>query len=207
MDVGLPLEERPWAPLSVAETFTRFASFPGPWWIAGGWAIDLFIGRETREHSDTDVLIIRNDQSHLFETLAGWQIYAADPPGKLRLWPGPVPLPIDVHDLWCRPDAHSPWALQVMLLDAEADRWIFRRDHRIGGTFESLTRERDGIPYLAPEAQLLFKSKGRRPRDEADLIAALPSMNRRQIDWLVDALRLHDPTNPWIREIPKLEAR
>jgi hypothetical protein len=26
-----------------------------PWWIAGGWAIDLFVGTRTRAHKDLDL--------------------------------------------------------------------------------------------------------------------------------------------------------
>jgi Aminoglycoside-2''-adenylyltransferase len=49
---------RPWRPREVA---AFFAMLPIPWWIAGGWAIDLFLGRQTRRHEDIDVLILRQD--------------------------------------------------------------------------------------------------------------------------------------------------
>ena len=29
------------------------------WWVAGGWALDLFLGRMTRPHHDVDVAILR----------------------------------------------------------------------------------------------------------------------------------------------------
>ena len=35
---------------------------PAPWFIAGGWAIDLFLGRKTREHADVDFALSRLDQ-------------------------------------------------------------------------------------------------------------------------------------------------
>jgi hypothetical protein len=31
------------------------AGFPRPWFVSGGWAIDLFVGRVTREHEDLEV--------------------------------------------------------------------------------------------------------------------------------------------------------
>lgn len=37
------------------------AILPGmgaPWWVAGGWAIDLFIGAQTRPHGDLDVAML-----------------------------------------------------------------------------------------------------------------------------------------------------
>ena len=35
------------------------------WFFAGGWAIDLFLGKETRKHSDIEIAILRNDQLYL----------------------------------------------------------------------------------------------------------------------------------------------
>ncbi|MGH2458803.1 MAG: nucleotidyltransferase domain-containing protein [Chloroflexota bacterium] len=79
-----------------------------PWWIAGGWAIDLFVGRTTRHHDDIDVQIQRADQLAVQATLATWDLNAADPPGTLRPWkPGEV-LPAHVHDIWCRPVRPRP---------------------------------------------------------------------------------------------------
>lgn len=50
-----------WQPWHSQEVTTFFAALLVPWWIAGGWAIDLFLGRQTREHQDIDVLILRRD--------------------------------------------------------------------------------------------------------------------------------------------------
>jgi len=90
-----------------------------PWWIAGGWAIDLFVGRTTRSHADVDVRILRCNQRAVQATLASWDLHTADPPGTLGPWkPGEI-LPAHVHDIWCRPDPSTPWALQLMLADAD----------------------------------------------------------------------------------------
>ena len=50
---------QPWQPKEVARFFSTLTV---PWWIAGGWALDLFLGEQTRDHEDIDVQILRRDQ-------------------------------------------------------------------------------------------------------------------------------------------------
>src|SRR4051794_4265974 len=45
--------------LAAAEAMRGFGR---PWWIAGGWAIDLFLDRVTRPHGDLEIGIWRDDQ-------------------------------------------------------------------------------------------------------------------------------------------------
>jgi hypothetical protein len=49
--------------------------FPGPWFVSGGWAIDLFVGRVTREHEDREVGIFRQDQQALPLLNAAWRAW------------------------------------------------------------------------------------------------------------------------------------
>ena len=49
-------------------------AFDRPWWVAGGWAVDLFLGRRTRPHKDIEIALYRHDQSALQEHLAGWSL-------------------------------------------------------------------------------------------------------------------------------------
>ncbi len=61
-----------WSPLSVAEIGELFEGVAIPWWIAGGLAIDLFVGHMTRPHHDADVEVLRRDQSMVPAILDGW---------------------------------------------------------------------------------------------------------------------------------------
>src|SRR5262245_48195731 len=56
--------------LSVAQFM---GGLPAQWWVAGGWAIDLWLWRMTREHSDLEISIWREDQLALREHWAGWE--------------------------------------------------------------------------------------------------------------------------------------
>ena len=44
-------------------------------WFFGGWAVDLWVGRVTRDHDDIDVMVWRHDESPVHEALvgAGWR--------------------------------------------------------------------------------------------------------------------------------------
>jgi hypothetical protein len=57
------LHQLPWRPLDPAVLPDLLGGVDAPWWLAGGWAIDAFLGRVTRVHEDTDVLVLRRDQA------------------------------------------------------------------------------------------------------------------------------------------------
>jgi hypothetical protein len=40
-----------------------------PYWIIGGWAIDLAVGRVTRDHADVDVMLLERDKHALWNDL------------------------------------------------------------------------------------------------------------------------------------------
>lgn len=177
-----------WEPASRAEVARLFSVLDVPWWLAGGHAIELAAGRELRPHSDIDVLLLRRDQLAVQKALAGWEWWAADPPGTLRPWAPRETLPAGVHDIWCRP-AGRAWRVQVMLDESDGEDWVSRRDARVRRPIAELGRvSPDGIPYLAPEVQLFYKAQQPRAKDEIDFAAALPLLSSAQRAWLVNAI-------------------
>jgi hypothetical protein len=193
----------PWEALSPGNVAAIFSAYRGRWWLGGGWAIELFVGRPLRPHEDIDIEILRSEVYLVHEVLEGWEVHACRWPNGdvFHLWDGDELLPPDVHDLWCRPGPDAPWGFQFMVLDDDGDRWTYRRDARIGGAMDELTVVRGGIPLLAPEVQLLYKSKGRRPKDEIDFAAALPLLGADRTAWLREALAISDPANPWLERL------
>ncbi|THV30005.1 nucleotidyltransferase domain-containing protein [Glycomyces paridis] len=188
-----------WEPASLAAVRDWMAPVGAPWWIAGGYAIELAVGTPFRAHGDVDVLLLRTDQLAAQRALPDWEWWAADPPGTLRPWEIGETLPADVHDVWCRPGPDRPWALQFMLDESEGGQWVSRRDPRIRRPVAAIGRTGpDGLPYLAPEIQLFYKAKGLRPKDEADFAAALPVLDSPQRRWLRESLALTHPGHVWI---------
>ncbi len=168
-----------------------------PFWIAGGLAIDLFVGRWTRAHEDIDVQIIRGDDRVIATHLPGWDLQLAHD-GVLSPW-----TPEHTRNtIWCRDSVDAPWSFELVLADVLDDRWIFRRDPRISQPLAEIgLRTESGIPFVRPEIQLLFKSKNPRPRDETDLEVALPLMDTNARRWLRDALAIVDENHLWISRL------
>jgi len=54
--------EHRWEPLSLEEVKRLLGAVAAPWWIAGGRALDMFLGHETRKHDDLEVAVLRRDQ-------------------------------------------------------------------------------------------------------------------------------------------------
>jgi hypothetical protein len=177
---------------------------PGPWWIAGGHAIELAVGRPVREHGDIDVMLLRRDQLHIQQALRGWEWWAADPPGTLRKWRPGERLPVGVHDIWCRPGPGAPWRIQVMLDESDNGDWVSRRHPGIRRPLADIGMTGSGgIPYLAPEIQLFYKAKNPRPKDEADFTAVLTFLTETQRQWLSSALARTFGDHPWQDQLPR----
>ena len=192
-----------WAPLSPAEVADALSGMPCRWWIAGGWAIDLHLGRQTRAHADVDVLLLRTDQLTVQRHLAGWDLQAADPPGTLRPWRDGETLPLEVHDVWCRRHPSSPWCLQLMIDDAKDGHWTYRRDPRIRRPVAELDGPASSAErrVLSPDIQLLQKSARPRAKDEADFQAVLDDLDTTQRRWLSDSLSVASPGHPWLTRL------
>lgn len=191
----------PWDPMPPGEVAGVFHSRGGPWWIAGGYAVDLAVGRPIRPHADTGVLVLWRDQRAIRELLGSWDLWAADPLGKLCPWQGGETLAAGAHDTWCRPRRTGPWRLQLMLDESCGNLWVSRRHPRVRRPISSLgRRRREGIPYLAPEVQLYYKAQAPRPKDERDLEAVLPVLTAQE--WLLAAVHTtYGRENPWAQRL------
>ncbi|MCP3797949.1 amino acid transporter [Allokutzneria sp. A3M-2-11 16] len=192
-----------WEPATPAEVAAWFADFDGPWWIAGGWAIEFAIDPSTvderRRHADIDVMVLREHHLGVHRALPGWELWAADPPGTLRPWPPGQPLPTTVHDVWCRPGPESPWRVQIMIDESAGEEWISRRDTRIRRPLAEIGAvTTDGLPFLRPEIQLYYKSRDPRDKDEQDFAAVVAHLTAAQQKWLREAIA---PSHPWLTRL------
>lgn len=185
---------------STCSKVTKYLSgFDRPWGIAGGWAIDLFIGKETRNHLDVEVAIFREDQHVLKNALPDWSFQKVVS-GELLPWErGWLELPIhEIHGI------HKQGfdRLEVLLNETKDGRWFFRRDPMISFPETTLfLQSTKGIPVLHPVIVLLYKAKSTREKDHVDFFTVKSLLNDEDKRWLKESLQLHVPGHEWICEL------
>jgi len=183
-------------PLRVEEELTAarelLTAHDIPWAVAGGWALDLFLGRETREHADVDLAIWRVDQRKLQEAAKpDWELQiAAD--GELRPWRAGDWLSLPTHEVHAHRVRHTGTSLELLLNERDETAWIYRRDPDVRRELNRAILVRDATSFLAPEIVLLYKSKAPRLTDEADFRVTLPALTAEQREWLRLAISRSD---------------
>ena len=89
------------------------------------------------------------------------------------------------------------------MIDIAHDVWHYRRDPSVLRPAERIgLRAENGLPFLAPELVLLFKSKNtsdrERPKDQVDFERVVDHLDAERRAWLRWALLASDPGHAWI---------
>ncbi|HKN68115.1 MAG TPA: hypothetical protein VJW73_17645 [Gemmatimonadaceae bacterium] len=166
------------------------------WAVAGGWAIDLFLGRVTRPHADVDLVVWRDQHQQLREALPGWRFSIADA-GQLRPWLPATVLAPPLHEIHAR-SLGDRSAVEFLLNDRRDGMWLYRRNPDVRLPLPNAVLDAGASPFLAPEIVLLYKSKQPRTTDEADFHNTLPHLSTNARKWLAEALSLTSADHPWI---------
>ena len=184
----------------------------GPWWVGGGWAIDLWAGSKSRTHEDVEICVPRTDQARLQALVADWQ-WVTPKEGR---W-----TPMAAGDLlqppafmWqLRRGPHTrergdgmPARWEFLLTDVEDGCWVFPRDPSLRLPLDRVViRSALGPPVVAPELVLLLKAFNRtpggtqpRPKDEHDFLWARERFTTDQRTWLRAQLERLSPGHRWI---------
>jgi len=185
--------------------------FGHPWFILGGWAIDLFIGRVTRAHSDREIGIFRHHQQEFRRHIGDKALFKAitGPDGGMWVeWKEQEYIELPLHQILIRPKGAEvpvgdwqamPEEFEIFLNEADGGLWRFRRNPAITRpASEIIMQSESGLPILTPEIQLLYKAKHHRAKDELDFTAMLPLLNDVQRTWLKSALEKTHPGDRWV---------
>lgn len=177
--------------------------FPYPWFIAGGWALDLAFAKQTREHEDVDLCCFREYLNGLLDFFSDWNKEIAIPEEQ-RL------VPCEKEE-----DAHPPRhelhlskdnkKIEILLIDRTKSEVLFRRNPEIRMPLNEFKQiDRIGRPFVAPSWQLLFKAKDPRPKDNDDFLKHAPNLSENGKLWLLSSLRIHQPKSLWILQLEKM---
>jgi hypothetical protein len=186
-----------WTRGEVAQILTGIAA---PWCVAAGWALDLYRGRQTREHGDIEIAI---PAASFAEVRGRFPGYVFDAVGSGRIWENAAPdVLAAVHQTWLRDPATGNYLVDVFREPHDGDTWICRRDETIRRPYGDIIRHtQDGIPYLAPELVLLFKAKAVRRKDQTDFDATVPHLTAAQRATLAELLARVHPGHPWLADL------
>ena len=186
-----------WRPEQVAELL---AGVDVPWYVAAGWAIDLFLGEERREHDDLEVAVPNSRFDELADVLAPYVVCLITGQAEATPLAEARDRLMDTHQTWIREPATGKWRVDFFREPSDGDTWICRREPAIRLPYEQVIEwTDDGIPYGRPEIILLFKAKhAAQEKNQADFADALPRLDAARREWLRDALELVHPGHEWL---------
>src|SRR4051812_27330534 len=110
----------------VVEVADVMAGFRRPWFISGGWAIDLFVGRETRSHHDLEIGLFFPDQHAIRRHLADWTSFGLIDQTWKEL-PDDTDLELPEFQLQVRHPSLRPTEFDLFLNPRDGTDWVSRR--------------------------------------------------------------------------------
>ena len=149
-----------WDPWTLNQVAKVLAEVDVPWYVAGGWAIDLFLGGQRREHEDLEIAVPNERFAEVADALTAFEICVITGPREATPLEQAAGALETTHQTWVRDRETDVWRLDVFREPSEGDMWICRRDLRIRLPYHSVIgRTEDGIPYGRPEIIVLYKAK------------------------------------------------
>ena len=190
-----------WEPLDPGNIAEFMAGFDRPWWITGGWSIEIFTGVR-RHHEDLDISILSSDAGSFRRFLGDrWTPWNVDD-GWFRPFDDRFTDVRPDSQVWVRRDASSPWVLDVPFTPDTDGRWTNKRHLAHTEDLDDVTwTAPDGLRYAKPEVTLMFKAAQVRAKDRQDAETVLSRLDARARAWLRDTMTRIDPQHPWARDL------
>lgn len=185
-------------PLQIAAVMPGFKP---SWFVAGGWAIDLFLEKETRPHQDIEIAIFRKDQIVLHEYFAN-RILQKIVNGKPIVWHREEWLTLPTHEIHCLNKTAQLPRIEILLNESNETEWLYRRNQKVRRSLSKVQLESGaGIKFLCPEIVLLYKSKNPQAKDEQDFQSVVKYLDFEQKEWLKVAIEVCNPEHHWLRSL------
>lgn len=190
-----------WDPLDPSTVAAFMKGFDRPWWIIGGWSIEVFTG-VSRHHEDMDISILSRD-AEAFRRFLGdaWTPWNVDD-GWFRPFDDRFKDVRPDSQVWVRRNATSPWVLDVPFTPDTDGRWTNKRHPAHTEALEDVTWiADDGLRYARPEVTLMFKAAQAREKDRKDAEIAIPMLDSQARTWLREAVARLVPDHEWTRNL------
>ena len=196
--------------------------------FCGGQALDLFLGYESRVHGDIDICAFWNDRDRIISYMQaqGFEVYEmlgggrahhiTDISAQARIkknifcYREGCPLvktyPPDEDGCCWMEFFHTGQTeldfIEFLFNDRTAEAFEYARDRKITLDMKQAILYRDGVPYLAPELCLLYKStETEREGYQQDFELAYEKMDAARREWLRNALKTAFPEgHKWLDE-------
>ena len=196
--------------------------------ICGGHAIDLFLGKKTRQHKDLDAIIYWEDRDRIVQHMLdeGWEIY--EPCGtpymhkinnisdqmrvKSNIW---CIKPTNQH-YKCTEHEKDMFAVDFdnseqtdldyieFLFNTKTDEhFLYSRNHDVKLELNRAVLHIGNFPCLAPEMVLLYKSTAAdEPEYQLDFDNTIVKLNNEQLSWLKESLVFMFPDgHKWLNNL------
>ena len=188
--------------------------------ICGGFALDLFLGYESRVHGDIDVLAFWDDRETIitymqskgfcvYEMLGGGKVHRITDIRTQEKLRKNIFCCTEDCELVCLYDTEEPdvyWFefqhsglsklnyIEFLFNEKTEAEFVYVRDNRVKRELEKAILRKDGIPYLAPELCLLYKSTDvDREGYQQDFELTVERLNGEQRIWFEKALEMLYP--------------
>jgi hypothetical protein len=165
----------------------------------------------TRDHADVDIVVFEDDQAAILNHMSsGWRLIAHDDAvadDSEESWDGRrLFLPAHVHAR-----AQDEPELEFHLNERRNGTWVFSRQPSVSMPLRDCVRQSVwGLPVVVPGVILYNKAlppgwRGSRPElrphDHSDLSVLLPTLSKRQRDWIRSAISRIDPEHSWLQQL------
>jgi len=188
--------------------------------FCGGYAIDLFLNYESRKHGDIDIFAYWKDRDSiiLYMQSLGFEVYEMLGGGKAHhITDINIQMKMKRNIFCCKKDCelvklsitnendiydidffHIGQSklnfIEFLFNDKTDTELLYARNHTVKRKLEDAILFNNGIPYLAPEICLLYKSTDtEREGYQQDYDLAIRKMNKEQIEWLSSAINFLYP--------------
>ena len=193
--------------------------------FCGGWAIDLFLGKESRKHHDIDILVYWPDRDKIILHMQslGFEVYEMLGGGQAHHITNIHIQSKSKRNIFCckddcdfvqftKTDKSDIFNIdftatvqtkldyvEFLFNDKTSTDFLYARNHEIKRSLNRAILFACRIPYLAPEICLLYKSTDiEREGYQHDYDKAICRMSADQKQWLNSALAIQYPQgHPW----------